>query len=276
MMAVPTPLSRTPPRSTPGQLQLYWPLVGHLVSADLRGRYAGSVFGLAWSVLHPLALIAILTLVFSGVMRARLPASADPYAYSIFLCAGLLPWIAVQEIVTRCTTVFVDRSQLIKQVAFPPAALHLSLLGSAAVNLGVMVVVLLVFLGCVGHRLGWETVLWPILLASQLLFATGLGLITSVLHVFLRDTAQLVAVGLQLWFWLTPIVYPASIVPERAARLLHFNPLFVFTRAQQELLLTGAWPSGATTLLLAGLSIGALGAGALLLQAVRHRLPDEL
>jgi lipopolysaccharide transport system permease protein len=247
-----------------------------MVATDLRGRYVGSALGLFWSVLHPLVLITIYTLVFSRVMRARLPGASGTYDYSVYLCAGLLPWTAFQEIVTRSTTVFFEHADLVKQVAFPKTILHGAVVGAAAVNLAIMLLVLLGFLLLIDYPVRWPLVLWPLFIVLQLAFAAGLGLGASVLNVFFRDTAQIVGVLFQFWFWLTPLVYPAAVVPEWFSRWLVLNPLYHFTRIHQDLLLSGRLPGLGETVALSALAVLALSAGLIAFERLKRRIPDEL
>ena len=251
-------------------------LLWQMVSTDLRGRYVGSTLGMFWSIIHPLVLISIYTLVFSHVMQARLAGNSGPYDYSVYLCAGLLPWMAFQEILTRCTTVFLDQANLVKKVAFPKTLLHGYVLGAAGMNLALMLMAFFFFLLLIGHPLTWSFCLWPLFLLLQLLFATGLGFFASVLNVFFRDTAQVVSVFLQFWFWLTPIVYPPGVLPEGFYFLLSLNLLYRFIQVHQELVLTGRLPSGTDTTFLVGLSLVALVGGVGFFRLLRRRIPDEL
>jgi len=132
------------------------------------------------------------------------------------------------------------------------------------------------FLLLIGHPLSWSFCLWPFFILLQLVFATGLGFFTSVLNVFFRDTAQIVSVFLQFWFWLTPIVYPPGVLPEGFSFLLAFNPLYRFIRVHQELALTGRLPSMAEAAFLVGLSLVVLVGGVAFFRLLRHRIPDEL
>ena len=117
-------------------LMRHWDLLSQMVATDLRGRYVGSALGLFWSVIHPLVMIVIYTIVFARVMGTRLQGSGDPYAYGVYLCSGLFPWIAFQEIVTRSTTLFPDNANLVRKVAFPKIILYGFVALSTAVNLG--------------------------------------------------------------------------------------------------------------------------------------------
>jgi lipopolysaccharide transport system permease protein len=251
-------------------------LLWQMVTTDLRGRYVESVLGFAWTIIHPLALVGIFVLVFSRVMGAQVDADGGRVAYGVYLCAGLLPWIAFQEVVARSTTVFLDQANLIRKINFPPAFMHGYVLAAAALNLAFLIAAFFLVLVLSGNSLHAAAIAWPLFLLLQLLFGAGLGLIASIAHVFFRDTAQLVNLGLQVWFWLTPIVYPIDIVPGRVAALLSWNPLYLFTRVHQDLIVNGRWPSPVETIAALALPALAIAAGIALLGAAHRRIPDEL
>lgn len=175
-------------------------LLRQMVAADLRGRYAGSALGLLWHVVQPLALILVYTVVFTSVFGPRL-GSDDPWAFSLHLCAGLLPWTAAAEILTRGTGVFIEHAALVRKVAFPRLLLPLHVLATAAIHFLVIAALFLVVLAAVGRLPAPAAVaLWLLLAALQLVGAAGVALLASVAHVFFRDTAPLVAMLLPLWF----------------------------------------------------------------------------
>jgi homopolymeric O-antigen transport system permease protein len=250
-------------------------LLWQMVTTDLRGRYVESVLGFAWSIIHPLALVGIFVLVFSRIMGARIDADGGRVAYGVYLCAGLLPWTAFQEVLARSTTVFVDQANLTRKINFPPAFMHGYVLAAAALNLAFLIAAFL-FILLVTGSLRATLIGWPLFLLLQLLFGAGLGLIASIAHVFFRDTAQLVNLGLQVWFWLTPIVYPIEIVPKRVASVLFWNPAYLFTRIHQSLVVSGRWPTLGETFTAFALPAVAIAAGLALLEAAQRRIPDEL
>lgn len=254
----------------------HWDLLWQMAATDLRGRYVGSSLGLFWSVIHPLVMIVIYTLVFSQIMGARLPGATDSYAYGIYLCSALFPWMAFLEVVTRSTTIFVDNANLVRKVAFPKVVLYGFVTVSAAVNLGLALAVFLVVVVLTGHRLGPALLLWFPFIALQLVFGLGLGMVLSVLHVFLRDTSQLVAVGLNVLFWLTPIIYVEEILPEWIRRFEPFNPLYLFSKTHQQLLLHGVPPSALRTFALLVLTMLTLAVGTMVYRRFRADILDEL
>jgi lipopolysaccharide transport system permease protein len=254
----------------------HWDLLWQMVATDLRGRYVGSSLGVFWSVIHPLIMIVIYTLVFSRVIGARLPGNADAYGYGIYLCAALLPWSGFLEVVQRSTTIFVDNANLVRKVAFPKVVLYGFVLVSAAVNLALALGVFLVVLLLLGHSLQPTLLLWLPFIALQLLFALGVGMVLSVLHVFLRDTAQLVAVGLNVLFWLTPVIYVETILPEWIRRFELFNPLYLFSKTHHELVLDGTLPGPLRTFGLLALTFLMLAIGTAVYRRFRADILDEL
>jgi len=252
---------------------LLWQMVGN----DLKGRYVGSVLGLFWSVVHPLVQISIYTLIFSKIMGARLGENASPYAFSVYLCAGMLPWVTCAEVMSRCTGVFWENATLVKKIAFPKVLLYAYVVTAAATNLAIMLIMFLVFLWWVSELPALiPLVTWMPFLVLQLMFATGIGFITSVLNVFFRDVAQITAVFIQLWFWLTPIVYVPDILPLPVLSLLRYNVMARFTSVHHALILRGELPRVEEGIFLLGVSIGTLVLGLACFRALRRRIPDEL
>ena len=212
------------------------------VKREFQARYRNSLFGAAWTVLNPLAMILIYTLVFSQVMRARLPGVDSSFAYSIFLMAGLLPWGLFTETLSRYQNMFPENANLIKKVSFPKLCLPLIGLLNSLVNFAIIFGLFLAFLLMSGNFPGW--VAWSIipLLLLQILFTVGLGMLLGILNVFFRDVGQFFPIFLQFWFWLTPIIYAVDIVPEAFRAPLTLNPLLPLFSAYQGIFVRGLWP----------------------------------
>jgi lipopolysaccharide transport system permease protein len=281
MPHVPTSALTAPPRVSIvrwilGSLSRHRDLLWQMVSTDLRGRYVGSALGLFWTVIHPLFTILIYTLVFSHMMANRLPGNGDAYAFSIYLCSALLPWMAFQDVVMRSTTVFPDNAALVRKVAFPKTILYGFVALSSAINFALAALVFVVVLLAAGHPFPATTPLWVALTVLQLAFGLGVGIAMSVLHVFLRDTAQVLSVLFQFWFWLTPIVYVESILPASLQRLERLNPMYLFVSAHRALVLEGHLPSALHVLALVALAGGSLVAGTLVYRRFRAEMLDEL
>jgi ABC-type polysaccharide/polyol phosphate export permease len=215
-------------------------LLRELVKRDFQSRYAGSALGFLWSLLQPLWQLALFTFVFSKVLKISLAGQARTDSFPVFLFCALIPWIAVQEGVSRSTTAITDSAQLVKKMRFPAELLVLSTVVSGLVQAALASVVLIGFLLVTGDaHLGS---LWALLLALplQVALTLGLGLITSTAHVFFRDTVQVIGILLSTWFYLTPIVYPLQWVPEGVARsVIGANPLSTIVDLYRQAFLGG-------------------------------------
>ena len=221
----------------------YRGFVSGMVAREIQARYLQSLFGSAWALLNPAAMIAIYTVIFAQVMQARLPGLDDRFAYSIYLCAGILPWMYLTEVLTRSLTVFIDNAALLKKVSFPRITLPVILLLGSTVNFVIIFSIFLVVLAAVGRFPGMVVLAVIPLLVLQQAFAIGCGVLLGVLNVFFRDVAQIVGVAVQFWFWLTPIVYSTVILSDRARALLAWNPMTKLIGAYQQILLTGTSPA---------------------------------
>lgn len=225
------------------------------VKREFQARYRNSLFGAAWTILNPLAMILIYTLVFSQVMRARLPGVDSSFAYSIFLMAGLLPWGLFTETLSRYQSMFLENANLIKKVSFPKLCLPLIGLLNALVNFAIIFGLFLAFLILSGNLPGWVTLSFIPLLLLQILFSVGLGMLLGVLNVFFRDVGQFFPIFLQFWFWLTPIIYAVDIVPAAFREPLNLNPLLPLFSAYQGIFVRGLWPEWSTLVPLLVVSI---------------------
>ncbi|APC20321.1 lipopolysaccharide transport system permease protein [Pseudomonas protegens] len=225
------------------------------VKREFQSKYRNSLLGVAWTVLQPLAMIIVYTVIFSQVMRAKLPGAESLFGYSIYLCAGILTWGFFSEIVGRAQNIFIENANLLKKLSFPRLCLPVILVLSACLNFTIIFTLFTAFLLISGQFPGWVFVaLFPVFLI-QILFSVGLGITLGVLNVFFRDVGQLFGVVLQFWFWLTPIVYPASILPAAVKSLMEFNPMASFIGAYQKILVYGQWPVWGTLWFPALLSI---------------------
>ncbi|HET7400891.1 MAG TPA: ABC transporter permease [Usitatibacter sp.] len=225
------------------------------VKREFQARYRGSMLGSAWNVLNPLAMIAVYTIVFSQLMRARLPGVDSTFAYSIYLCAGILSWGLFTEIVSRGQNVFLENANLIKKLSFPRICLPVVVVLSAALNFAIIFGLFTAFLLATHNFPGVVYVALLPVLVVQVAFAIGLGVILGVLNVFFRDVGQFFGIVLQFWFWLTPIVYSQSILPEAVRPLMAWNPMAAIVTAYQDVLVNAAWPRWASLIPVTVLSI---------------------
>ncbi|MDD5478444.1 ABC transporter permease [Rhodoferax sp.] len=220
------------------KLWQYRGFIVHSLLQEFRARYAGSAFGMLWAVINPFVQILVYTLVFAHVMRARMPGQAeDVLGYSIYLCAGLIPWTCFAEIVARSTNMFIEHGNLIKKSAFPRVCLPVIVLFSSLINFAILLGIFLLFMLLVG-RLSWSAFFLCIPLSLLMILpAVGLGLALGTLNVFFRDVHQVQGILLQFWFWLTPIVWPVEALPPALRSWLPLNPLEPMVNAMHSLFL---------------------------------------
>ncbi|MEO8013080.1 MAG: ABC transporter permease [Polaromonas sp.] len=246
------------------------------VKREFQSKYRNSVLGAAWTVLNPLAMIVVYTLIFSQVMRAKLPGVDSAFAYSIYLCAGILTWGLFAEITGRAQNIFLENANLIKKLSFPRLCLPVSMVVSAVLNFAIVFGLFTAFLVISGNFPGWPYIALFPLLALQVTFAIGIGISVGVLNVFFRDAGQFFTLFLQFWFWLTPIVYPATILPERFKYLMSLNPMARLVQAYQGILVNGQWPDWQVLWPVAVLSFLACSVGFMLFRKHVNEMVDEL
>ena len=275
-------------RNIADNAQLIWAFVVR----DLKGRYIGSVMGLFWSVIHPLSQILVFSIIFSLINRGALVGlEGGPLDYTIFLCAGLLPWIAFQEFLMRVTGVYVANSNLIKKVQFPEEILVIQELISSLITLVISFTIFFIIIVLFG---GWvptiHILLLPGILSLQILFSLGIAFFMSTINVFLRDIGQIVSVIMLTWFWLTPIVYPAWIVfepnkPHTYENLivpgwLHtsftLNPWYYLSKWYREIMYLETVPEWPEVMGFTLATVIVLTVGVLTYKALRKDIPDMI
>jgi lipopolysaccharide transport system permease protein len=214
------------------------------VSNEIRGRFAGSMGGFLWSILTPLATLLIYIFVFSTVFQIRLkPVETGTDSFVVFFLAGILPWAAFSEAVGNATNIFLGKADLITKVAFPLEVLPIAGVVVPFFLNGfgfVMFLGYLVFKGCFQVRWLWL----PVVVSAHMVFTLGLVTLIGSLCVFLRDIKQFIGITLTLWFFMTPILYPSSMVPEKLRWIIKVNPMSPFIELYHQVLLQGNFSWG--------------------------------
>lgn len=189
-------------------------LLVNLTQREVRGKYKRTALGQGWSLLNPIATLLIYTAVFGFLLKAQ-PRPGEPsglHVFVLWLAAGLLPWTFMTNAMTGGMHSLLSNSNLIKKVYFPREVLVVSTVlswdVSFLIEMGVLAVLVLAFGAMV---LPWLPLVL-VVMALLTVFALGLGLMLSVANVYFRDTTHFVGLGIQFWFYLTPIVYPISLV----------------------------------------------------------------
>jgi homopolymeric O-antigen transport system permease protein len=244
-------------------------LVLALLERELKVRYRGSILGFVWTFLNPLLLMAVYALVFRYYMRIAVP------NYALFLLAGLLPWTWFASSLAAGTHAIVGGSSLVTKSMFPTEILPAVVVLSNMVNFALSIPLLALVGWAYGVSFSPFAWLWllPVMIL-QCVFTFGLVLSLAALNVLYRDVEHVVANVLLLWFFLTPIVYPASQVPERLHPLLWMNPVALCTEIYRDIFVTPAWPDLRAIGLMTIYALAAILAGAKIFDGYRDIFPE--
>lgn len=200
-------------------------LMINLAVREIKGKYKKTILGQLWSLANPLALMLVYTFVFAFVFRVT-PGPGNPSgldSFSLWLLCGLLPWLFFARALSAGVQSLVANESLIQKVYFARVVLPISDVVAIGYNWLFEMLVLLVALIIVGAQV-WNTALYLVLIIILLfLFAVGLALILSIVNVYFRDTEHLISIALQLWMYLTPVIYPTSLVLTQSEKI---GPLF--------------------------------------------------
>lgn len=266
-------------------------LLYNLTSREVRGKYKRTIFGQLWSLANPLALMLIYTLVFGFLFKSD-PPPGNPSGLDVFalwLLCGLLPWTFFSAVVSSGAASLVGNANLIQKVSFSRIVLPLSTVGSSAYNWGFEMVVLLIAISIAGgFVLPWIPLL-IVVMAMLAVFAAGVGLIFSIANVYFRDTQYLLGIVLQLWIYITPIIYPIERVqaastthgglfgtPITILGLYDINPMVHFVDLFRELIYDNRFPAGNEWLICLCWSLASIGIGMLVFRKNERNLAETL
>jgi lipopolysaccharide transport system permease protein len=244
--------------------------------SDVRYRYAGSAMGIAWNVITPLAQIVIYSFVFSQIMVTRWTGQGSNASFTLYLCAGLLPWSAFSDCVLRGANAFIENAHYLKKLPIPEQVFVAKNAVAATLFLAISMTMLVLVTVSVGGPLSPAWLGVPLALLLLQGFGFGLGLFFGTLNVFVRDIGHALLIGLQLWMWVTPIVYVETILPKRFQNALAYNPTYPFIDAMHRMIVGGEWPHAAQWTVMAFWACAAPVAGYLVLRGLRSELRDVL
>jgi lipopolysaccharide transport system permease protein len=182
-------------------------------------------------------------IIFGNLMGARLPGTSSVWGYGVYLIAGLIPWMAFANTVTRSSTVFLDKKNIITKIHLDLPTLPLFIVLSETITFIVTLVIFIGVLLVTGFSVSLYLLLIPVIYFIQQLFAYALGFFLGMIVVFLRDLKEVVTIGFQIWFWFTPIVYVFEILPPLAQQILFWNPALAFISAYHDIFILQKMPS---------------------------------
>lgn len=219
------------------QLKQYKPLLNELVVRDLKLKYRRSFLGYVWSLLNPLLMMTIMSLVFSYMFRFDIP------NYPLYLICGQTLWTFFNESTSMAMNSVLANGSLIRKVYIPKYIFPLSRVLSSFVTMSFSLVAILIVMLFTRVSITWTLLLVPFPLLFLLIFSMGIGMILSALAVYFRDIVHLYGVLSMAWMYVTPIFYPTSALPEELAYYFRFNPLYHFITFFRELVLYGTVPT---------------------------------
>jgi len=253
----------------------YRSLIWQHALADVRHRYAGSGMGVVWNVLHPLAMILLYSVVFTAIMETHVAPELGRFGFPLYLSAGFFSWIAFSDSLNRGATAFTANASYLKKLPVPEQVFVAQAITSATLSLFISFAVLIVVALCLGlpPRMAWLLLPLPMLLLQ--IMGLGLGMTLGTINVFFHDISQLLAIVLQVMFWLAPVVYVREALPQLAG-VIPFHPLTPALDAIRSLFLDGRAPASSIWLGMCAWAGGSLLLGVLVLRALRGEIRDVL
>lgn len=248
-------------------------LLFQLVRRDFQQRFVGSAIGWIWGLIHPLVLLLSWWFVFGVCLGNTGPAGVP---YSLFIFAGMLPWLLFSDTVQRSASSLLDQSNLITKTVFPAEIVPVSVFLSSLVSHALALFLMIAAYAVTKNQISIFLFLLPVYAFLVGLFAVGVGWIVASLHVFLRDTAQVLSVILTFWFWFTPIMFTEAQFPQPLRPFLAANPMFYAVRAYRDLLLTSNLPRVQDVAMLAMYGTAAFVTGGLFFRYMKRGFADVL
>jgi ABC-type polysaccharide/polyol phosphate export permease len=237
------------------QVARFWPVIQNMVSQELQVRYQRSVLGFVWTLLNPILMMLIMTIVFSKLLGGSVR------EYAVHLFAGMVPWGLLAGTINECAFCILQNEGLIRKIYLPKLIFPLVRLLINITTFSFSLIALYLLLMPMGASISWSLVCLPIITACFAVFALGLGLIVAVANTFFRDCSHLVGVLLQAWYFATPIIYRLDNLPPEDRWKFWLNPAYPFIHMFQTVIRDGLWPDPATLGLSAVIAVTALGVG---------------
>lgn len=241
-------------REDRAELVRFWPVVQNMVAQELRVRYQRSFMGFLWTLINPLLMMTILSLVFSNLFMTR-------ENYSLYLLSGMVPWGLLAGTVLESASCVVVQESLIRKIYLPklifPLVRALLNLVTSTLALGALFVLLIPL----GARPSWPMLLLPPAMGLLFCFALGLGLFVATANTFFRDCGHLVSVFMQAWYFATPIIYGVTDFPEAIQWRFWLNPAFYYIEIFHNILCDGRWPALSLWVTAAAIATVSLGIG---------------
>lgn len=268
-----------------GSVRTVWQyrgLIGNFANREIKGKYKGSLLGSAWSLINPLATLATYSLVFGFIIRFPTPVAGNGSltSFTIYLFSALVVWNFFSSVTTSGMGALVGAGPLLKKIYFPPFAPVIgsagAVLNQTAIEFGLLFLIYLVV-----QNLSWTILLVPVLLVLLAAFSLGLGMFLAILNARFRDVSYIVSVVMGLLFYMSPIIYPISIVTDLYGkhpwlRIYEYNPITAFIEAFRDTLWFLQFPGWDKLAFLTVVSLAVLALGWTFFQRKSADVSEEL
>jgi len=228
----------------------YRDLIYFLVRRDVTARYKRSVLGIAWTMLNPLGMMIVLSIVFSQVFRVTIK------DYPAFVLSGLIAWTFFSQASSAAISVLVWGGDLMQRIYIPRSAFAISAIGTGLINLLLSLVPLIVVMVVIGTPLHMTILLAPIAMVLLGLYSLGVGLLISTIGIYFADVVEMYAIVVMAWFYITPILYTLDLLPANLQGWLQLNPMVTLVELFRSLVFYGKIPSLENWLISIGIALG--------------------
>jgi ABC-2 type transport system permease protein len=218
-------------------LAKYKTLLGELVKRDIKVKYKGSVLGIIWSVLNPLLMMLIMSVVFTLIFRFQIE------HYIVYLLTGQVLFSFMTEATTQSMNSIVGNGALLRKIYIPKYIFPVSKVLSVLVNLGFNMIAVFVIMAIDGAPFSWSLFMIPVVMIFLMIFTVGLGLFLSSVVVFFRDIQHIYGLFTVAWMYITPIFYPMTLIPEKYQIYFKLNPMYHFVTYFRMIVLDRTVPS---------------------------------
>jgi len=251
-------------------------LLGNFVTRDLTSRYRETFIGFFWNVIKPLVMLAVYTFLFSVIFKVKFGTTGTTGSFALYLFCGMVPWIAFADSVDRASGIIMTHTNLVKKTVFPLEILPfypvVSNVVTECIGLGILLVAVLVsFRHFTVHLL-----FLPLLLLLQVLFTLGFAFFLASFCVFFRDVMHVVSVMMTVWMFMTPIMYPETLIPERMRFAVWINPMALLVSMFRNVVLEGTTPAVWKLVLFSVWALLLCGAGIFFFRKTKWEFADVL
>ncbi|TVY09785.1 ABC transporter permease [Paenibacillus cremeus] len=252
------------------EIYQYRQMLESLVLTDLRTRYKGSFFGFFWTLLNPLLMLLVYSIVFKYIVRIEME------NYTSYLFIGLISWFLINQAVLSSAGVIIRNAGLVKKIYFPKEILPLSVVIGGAINYFFSLLILFPILIFNKIQLGLPLLLFPVILAIYFIFTFAITLIVSSLNVYFRDLEHILGIITMVWFYLTPIVFTSSMIPQEVKFIFDYNPMKIIIDSFHDVFFYNKFPDALSLIKITIISFILLFAGFYIFKKLSRNFAEEI